>query len=243
MSRIMYDAVTPNNIPANAQMVAGYVNGPYAWKDSDWTRFPNAVHVTIATHPSNTDSQVIDYEKGDFDDTNLIAAIRSRRGANDTTVDNSPPTVYCSESSWAHVRGLVENAQIKQPVYWVAAYPGAGPSVPAGAVAHQYTDTGKVDISIVNDYWPGVDKIMTDPVQDNTPDFQQLIGRVASILLMTDTVGEAFNAAPIPSEQNALKEILVGLQNQITTIQATVAKLSSPTLSGTATVTIPLSQG
>ena len=27
----MYDAVTPHNVPESAEMVAGYVDGNYAW--------------------------------------------------------------------------------------------------------------------------------------------------------------------------------------------------------------------
>jgi len=46
--RTCYDAIHPANIPTNAQMVAGYVDGRYAWSAADWARFPHSVKARIA---------------------------------------------------------------------------------------------------------------------------------------------------------------------------------------------------
>lgn len=160
--RTMYDSVTPGNIPADAQMVAGYVDGAYAWSAADWARFPAAVHVPIAVFPSTNDGVVLDVEQGDATPQQAPGWVQMRRAAG---VD---PTVYCSESAWPAVQAAFKAAGVAQPHYWVAAYPGEGAVVPAGAVAHQYQDAGPYDLSVVVDYWPGVDTQEADltPEQD-----------------------------------------------------------------------------
>lgn len=216
----MYDAVTPSNIPSNAQMVAGYVNGRYAWKDSDWTRFPNAIHVTIAGHPDNTTSEVLDYENGDFSDSDVVSGVTVRRS------NGVDPTVYCSEGIWAHVRDLFTNAGVAQPHYWVAAYPGAGASIPAGAVAHQYTDAGPYDISVVVDFWPGVDTggITMPNLQDNDPNFLQLCARIGAMFSDLQTAGQALTGAPLPNETN---QLMVEVQSLTAAVAALTTKVNA----------------
>lgn len=156
MTRTMYDAVTPSAIPTNAQMVAGYIDGAYVWKPADWARFPNAVKVRIAAFSVTNDGHVGDCEQGDMTPQSAVAWVRMRRRA------GADPTVYCSEGAWAGVRQAFAAAGIPEPHWWVASYPGAGATIPAGAVAHQYADPangsgGNYDVSVVADYWPGVD--------------------------------------------------------------------------------------
>jgi len=55
---------------------------------------------------------------------------------------------------------------VTEPHWWIAAYPGNGANLYPGAVAHQYADPGPVDLSVVADYWPGVDP---KPVPKPTP--------------------------------------------------------------------------
>lgn len=166
MTRLMYDAVTPTNIPANAEMVAGYVDGRFAWSAADWVRFPNAVHVPIAVFPTTNNGVVLDVEQGDATPQQAPGWVLMRRAAG---VD---PTVYCSEVAWPAVRAAFTAAGVAQPHYWVAAYPGEGAVVPAGAVAHQYQDTGRYDLSIVADFWPGVDPTQED---DLTPEQDKML--------------------------------------------------------------------
>jgi len=151
MTRTMYDAVTPGNIPANAQMVAGYVDGRYAWHANDWARFPNAVKVRIAVFSSTNDGHVLDIEPGCSTPASAPGWVQRRRAAG---VD---PSVYCNTSTWPTVRAAFAAAHVPEPHYWIAAYPGIGAALYAGSVAHQYADPGPVDISVVADYWPGVD--------------------------------------------------------------------------------------
>lgn len=156
MTRIMYDSITASNIPRDAEMVAGYVDGKYKWSQSDWALFPNAVHVPIAVFPWTNDGAVLDVENGDASPNQAPGWVNMRRQFG---VD---PSVYCSESVWDSVRAAFASAGIAQPHYWVAAHPGNGAVVPDGAVAHQWIDDGPYDRSVVVDYWPGIDAVRSD---------------------------------------------------------------------------------
>lgn len=167
MTRILYDSVTAANIPVTAQMVAGYVDGRYAWSAADWARFPAAVHVRIAVFASTNDGHVLDVERGDATPAQAVGWVQRRRAAG---VD---PTVYCglasSGYSWADVRAAFQAQGVPEPHYWVAAYPGIGAALYPGSVAHQYANPGPYDLSVVADYWPGVDVSPTGNVVSNAP--------------------------------------------------------------------------
>lgn len=153
--RTMYDSVSPGAIPVTAQLVAGYVDGRYAWSAADWARFPNSTHVRIAVFPSTNDGVVLDVEPGDATPVQAPGWVQMRRAAG---VD---PTVYCSLTDWPAVRRAFAAAGVPEPHYWIAAYPGNGTALYDGAVAHQYADPpgsgGNYDLSAVADFWPGVD--------------------------------------------------------------------------------------
>lgn len=175
--RVMYDAVSPSAIPANAKMVAGYLApNRYAWSAQDWARFPNAVRVEIAVFASTNAGHVLDVEIGDATPAQAPGWVLKRRAAG---VD---PTIYCNLSTWPAVQAAFKAAGVREPHYWIAHY-GAGANIPAGAVAVQYADPaghsgGNYDISAVADYWPGVDHggYVTDPVDTNILGFIALGG-------------------------------------------------------------------
>ncbi len=153
--RTMYDSVTPSAIPTDAALVAGYVDGAYAWSAAEWARFPNSVKVRIAVFPNTDDGHVLDVEQGDATPAQAPGWVDMRRAAG---VD---PTVYCNASTWSSVISAFRSAGVAAPHYWIAQYDG-NPSVPSGAVAKQYNDPpgsgGNYDISVVADFWPGVDQ-------------------------------------------------------------------------------------
>jgi len=151
MTRTCYDAITPENIPTTAQMVAGYVDGRYAWSAADWARFPHSVKARIAVFSSTNDGHILDVEAGCSTPANAPGWVVRRRRAG---VD---PTVYCSLSAWPSVQAAFAAARVDPPHWWIAAYPGNGPKLYPGSIAHQYPNPGPVDISVVADYWPGVD--------------------------------------------------------------------------------------
>ena len=159
--RVLYDSITAANIPANAQLVAGYIDGRYAWSFADWQRFPNAIKVRIAVFASTNAGTVLDVERGDATPAQAVGWVQRRRAAG---VD---PTVYCGYStngySWALVIDAFKSAGVPEPHWWIAAYPGIGPVLYPGSVAHQYADPGPYDLSVVADYWPGVDSLLKPP--------------------------------------------------------------------------------
>jgi len=167
MTRIMYDAVTPANIPTSAVMVAGYVDGLYKWTAADWARFPNAVHVPIAVFASTNAGVCLDIEARNATPAQAPGWVKRRRAAG---VD---PSTYCSYGDLGHTWALVVNEfhrqGVPEPHYWVAGYPGCGQSLYPGSVAHQWIDDGPYDRSVVADYWPGVDPAPTPPKPKPVP--------------------------------------------------------------------------
>ena len=166
MPRTMFDSVTASNIPTDAQMVAGYVDpgGMFTWTDADWARFPTAIKVRIAGHASTNDGHVLDVEAGDATPDQAPGWVTMRRSAGVT------PTVYCSEAAWASVKQAFAAQGVPEPEWWIAGYPGSvGVALYPGAVAHQYRDVGPYDLSIVADFWPGVDTATPTPTSEDDP--------------------------------------------------------------------------
>jgi len=155
----MYDSTTATDIPATAEMVAGYIDGKYAWSDADWARFPTAVKVRIAVSATTEDGHVLDVEPGDATPAQAVGWVTTRRAAG---VD---PSVYCNASTWPQVAKAFRDAGVGEPHYWIAQYDN-DPTIPDGAVAKQYANDDLLgahyDASVVADYWPGVEEDMTE---------------------------------------------------------------------------------
>src|SRR5215472_18251433 len=133
MTRIMYDSITPSAIPTTAALVAGYVDGAYAWSTADWARFPHSAKVRIAVFPSTNDGHVLDVEQGDATPAQAPGWVRMRRAAG---VD---PTIYCNTNTWSAVIYAFHIADVSPPHYWIAHYDGTT-TIPSGAVAKQFND-------------------------------------------------------------------------------------------------------
>ena len=161
--RTMYDSVDPTTIPADAQMVAGYVDpgGDYTWSAEAWARFPSATKVRIAGWASTDDGHVLDVEAGDATPDQAPGWCTRARAR------GIVPTVYCSEAVIGDVLGRFDAQGTPRPLIWRAAYPGGGPSldpsagVPHTEIAHQWANPdiihAEYDVSVVADYWPSVD--------------------------------------------------------------------------------------
>lgn len=155
--RLMFDAVTATNIPRSATMVAGYVDQITSkpWSVSDWELFPYAVHVAIVKKASSVFGDVLDVETGDASPSEAPGWVSAMR-----TV-GLDPTVYCNFSTWNLVQSAFAATGVQPPHYWIAKYDDVAsipPSwVASGCVAKQYKNTPGYDLSIVADYWPGVD--------------------------------------------------------------------------------------
>lgn len=154
MTRTMYDALSTNlgDIPPNPEIVAGYIDaGPNPaappMTPEDWALFPGAIHVGIATQAATNDGLVLDVERGDATPDQAPGWSTMRRFAG---VD---PTVYCSADAVAGVLAAFDTFGVAHPMLWVAAWNG-DPSIPAGAVAHQYLSLPGYDVSSCVDSWP-----------------------------------------------------------------------------------------
>ena len=146
-TQTMYDSTTAADIPADAKVVAGYVDGLYKWSQADWDRFVNATLVTIAISPA-TRADVLDCETGDATPEDCPAWIRMQQ-ANGLKL----PVIYCSAS----IRSLVESA-CDGLTYglWIADWDN-DPTIPEGCVGKQYSDPpasgGHWDLSLVREDW------------------------------------------------------------------------------------------
>lgn len=147
--KTMYDSVTWQAIPADAQMVAGYVDGLYAWPQAAWDRFPNAEKVRIAVFATTNDGDVLDCESGDATPQQCPGWIAMRLAAGVKV-----PTIYTSLSNVPTVQAACQGLTYD---LWIADWTGT-PHIPAGAAACQYanpaTSGGNWDLSICNPDWP-----------------------------------------------------------------------------------------
>ena len=150
MTRTMYDGITAAALPADATMVAGYVDGDWPDADALAARFPHALVVRIATSAATNDGIVLDVENGDATAEEAVSWVLTRRHA------GLDPSVYCGQTAWPQVRAAFDTCGVPEPHWWVAQYDGIA-ALPSGTVAKQYKTTAGWDESIVADYWPGVD--------------------------------------------------------------------------------------
>ena len=150
--RQMFDAVDPARIPADAAIVAGYVDGLYAWSAADWTRFPRSLHVPISVSAADNQGIVLDVERGDATPDQAVAWVQRRRASGQI------PTVYCAASTWGAVRQAFQTAHVGEPLYWIADWNDQATLLP-GSIAHQYRTTPGYDVSVVATDWPGVDPV------------------------------------------------------------------------------------
>lgn len=164
--RKMFDSTTPWEIPRDAEMVAYYVDGKYAWPQEWLDMFPNATKVGISAIGQRT-AQVGDVEVGCiWPPANAVPWVRRARA------DGYDPTIYVNQrNDWAPTRQAFINAGEPEPHWWVAGYDGDDDYIPDDAVARQYAhpddgdgvvegpwETGKhYDVSVVRAYWPGID--------------------------------------------------------------------------------------
>ncbi len=137
-----YDAVTPGNIPADADVVFGYCDGDYAWKPEDWARFatPYKIPVTVL---GNLRATVADCENGDMTPASVANWIVRKQA------EHLPPaTVYCSLT----MRPAVVDACRGEAYYWWAADWTNSPHHLPGSVATQYEDDqNRYDLTAIYD--------------------------------------------------------------------------------------------
>lgn len=154
--RTMYDSVNASAIPANAAIVAGYVDGIGLWKASDWARFPNAVKIRISSL-GTTAAHVLDCEPGNPNATSSVNWVQMARAA------GYDPYVYTAEWAagyrWQDVVDAFRARKVALPHWWKA------PGVPGDLgtwdgtepLMVQTTYPGAYDVGVAADYLPGIE--------------------------------------------------------------------------------------
>jgi hypothetical protein len=159
-ARTMYDSVTARHLPRHAQMVAGYIDGAYAWSAADWALFPNSALVSITVLGGSQVADVVDFETG-----NVSAAEAAAWAANMIALGRYP-TVYVQESRINELQAAMGARGIHSFGLWRANWNGSA-DLYVNDTAHQYGNPlitgGHYDISVVRPYWPGVDAAPAPP--------------------------------------------------------------------------------
>lgn len=154
MSRAMYDGVTPSQVPAGAQIYAGYADGRWPSYAALAARYPHALHVSVCVTASGT-ARCLDVEAGDAAPEQAPGWVARMRAAG-----QAHPWVYMDGENWPAVKAAFDAQHVAPPLYWVASYvqdPAKPPAIPAGAVGVQYFDHGGYDASLMADHIPGLD--------------------------------------------------------------------------------------
>lgn len=169
--RTMYDSTTPENIPADAEVIGYY---PHAW-GTDLSHIRAAIEVRIDNHGDHADDcHALDVENGAADVQTAMHWVQSWHALHPHGMHTGngfirKPIVYISESGVAGLRTALAGLDYD---LWVAHW-GTGPTVIPGAFAHQYTDRGpngeNYDISVVTDPTWGLEPAPPAPVPTPTP--------------------------------------------------------------------------
>jgi hypothetical protein len=229
----MYDAVTAENIPTSAVMVAGYIDKIKLepWSAGDWARFPNAAKVRIVKKASTNDGHVLDVEPGDATPAQAPGWARMRRQSGFAW-----PTIYCNLSTWPNVIQAFKDQGEPMPLWWIARYNGVKefPTLQGQeAIAKQYA--GDVapgyDLSWVKDFWPGVDGAQDMPLAN--PDFKYLfydnpIQEFSTVSgLLANIKDNAKAAANLAGAINALRDLIIADDANDVTADAVAAKVKA----------------
>jgi hypothetical protein len=156
----MFDSITPANVSAVAapgDLVAGYLNGIYAWPTLAWLGFREHRCVKITIDARLDDGDVLDVENGDATPAQAIGWVQMRRRS------GADPTLYGSQSTHAEI-DRIWAAGTRPAWKWVATLNGH-PILTLGGlvVAEQFVDHGPTDESVVADFWPGIDPVTPPP--------------------------------------------------------------------------------
>jgi hypothetical protein len=140
----MYDSTNVDNIPSDAEAVAGYVNGAFENFNELVRRFPHAKHLSIAVSSSH-DAHCLDIENGDATPADAPGWVRRQhaRGI-------KRPVVYANTSTIGIVVNALTHDDIKRDEYlvWTAHYTDT-PHIEPGSDATQWEDHHELyDVSL-----------------------------------------------------------------------------------------------
>lgn len=159
-----YDSTNPFDIPADAQVVFGYIDGIYAWSAAGWARFTNAVKLQITISASANRGHILDVEDGCAWPPSVARGWIIMRQA----AGLARPTIYTNLATIGAVRAACAGLTYD---WWSAGYFDGTPRLDQGAVATQYANERLLgfhaDASLVSDGWyPGGGPAPAPPAPD-----------------------------------------------------------------------------
>lgn len=151
---MMYDSVNAHGIPKTALIIAGYIDGKFAWTPEEWAMFDGYPHleVRIACFASTDDGRVLDVEKGDATPDEAPQWVQGRRNSKAHPL-GGPACIYTNASTWPYVVGAFHRQGVQLPDFWIAQWDGRA-KVPFGAVAKQFQSFPTYDTSVCLPTWP-----------------------------------------------------------------------------------------
>jgi hypothetical protein len=187
----IYDAVRQSNIPATAEVVAGYDDGAVSkWSAEDWAAREHVpqVHISVLAHAS---SLVFDSETGNAPVSEVAQACAVRLGL------HLPAVVYTNESNL----GAVENALAAKEIHFLGAehWPAVGvylwaanptgtphlnvPWAPVQPIAVQHTwVNGRYDVSEAFGTFPNTDGSTPPEVNPAPPAVNPVVDKVYEVV-------------------------------------------------------------
>lgn len=154
---VMYDSISAASIPADAEVVAGYVDGWWADFVAIQLRFPHLPQVSITTSGKDKNGNwvlaiVCDCENGDASPSTAAGWAKWMISI------GHRPTIYCNTSTHADVVTALAalGLQFVRDVDWWEAHYDNDPALSPGSVSKQYQSTDGWDISSTNGMWPTV---------------------------------------------------------------------------------------
>jgi hypothetical protein len=163
MTRHFLDACFPAGFVSGFDGYLSYSDGLCAFQPNPGN-YPVQYVISSIADPSA--GIIGDCEPGNPPPSDWVTWVQARRAA------GADPTIYVADDTlgaffngyhWWDVRKAFQNAGVPEPHYWIAK--PAASAIPAGAVAVQTNLAGPYDVSIVADYWPGIDAL-TPPVEE-----------------------------------------------------------------------------
>lgn len=153
----MYDSISADSIPGDAQIVAGYVDGWWADFNAVVLRFPTLPHASITVVGRDAAGNwvkaiVIDCENGDATPHTAAAWAAWMLSI------GLRPTIYCNTATHPAVvseLAVLGLAFVVNVDWWEAHYDN-DPTLSPGSVAKQYQSTDGWDVSSTDGSWPAV---------------------------------------------------------------------------------------
>lgn len=169
----MYDSTNAADIPTDAAAVAGYANGQFAWRASDWALFPAASKLGIDVDNQGVGG-CLDIEKGDATPADAPGWVARRHAAG-----INRPWLYMNRSTWEDVHDVLVRSNLPENSwgYWVADWTGEphelalvdGTRADAVQYANPDTSGGHFDLSAIYGPLPAVGAPAPAPTEEPTP--------------------------------------------------------------------------